>query len=424
MTFVKNKVKINRLLIVMGACVAFFSVKNNFANCSSNINKEYYVARGKSLFLFNESAKNLVWESNNENIAVVKNGIVSLKDEGKVRITAKSCSDVNSNNGAIKEYIVNVLPAEQLKCCSYINDLGLIKIYAITNDSVKKLKVNLKINEKTFTSLNDKISCTKSGNSIFWEVPINITDVSEGNFTAKVFTSYDGTSWDSDDKKNCEIHGSFLNAKKINSVGFFKRSASKRLVDFIKDWEGFVPKLEEDRLVSNVYNIGYGDVIYFGESFYNNITRAEGFVRFLKKLNSGIYVKAVNDFVLKNKIECNQNQFDALVSYSYNLGSSWLSNSKLKDLLLSAINPQTGRIDFSYFNTIAQTANSGIYQELVGEILIKHHVLNPRRCIPGLLYRRISELNMFLYREYSKENGRLNKHKFYIPECIRNKVSC
>ena len=120
----------------------------------------------------------------------------------------------------------------------------------------------------------------------------------------------------------------------------------------------------------------------------------------------------------------NQNQFDALVSYSYNLGTSWLLNSKLKDLLLSTINPQTGRIDFSYFNAIAQTTNSGIYQELVGEILIKHHVLNPRRCIPGLLYRRISELNMFLYGEYSKENGRINRHKFYIPDCIRNKVNC
>lgn len=422
MTIVENKVKINQLLMAIGVCVAFFSVKNNFANCRSSVNKEYYVARGKSLFLFNELAKNLVWESNNENIAVVKNGIVSLKNEGKVRITAKSSSDVNANNGAIKEYIINVLPAEQLKCCSYINDLGLIKIYAITSDSVKKIKVNLKINEKTFTSLDDKISCNKSGSNIFWEVPVSITDVSEGDFTAKVFTSADGNSWNSDDK-NCEVNGSFLNSKKINSIGTFKRSASKRLVDFIKDWEGFVPKLEEDRLVSNVYNIGYGDVIYFGESFYNNLTKTEGFVKFLKKLNSGIYVKAVNDFVLKNKIECTQNQFDALVSYSYNLGTSWLSKSKLKDLLLSAINPQTGRIDFSYFNT-SKTANNEMYQELVGEILIKHHVLNPRRCIPGLLYRRISELNMFLYGEYSKENGRLNKHKFYIPDCIRNKASC
>ena len=82
MTIVENKVKINQLLMAIGACVAFFSVKNNFANCSSSVNKEYYVARGKSLFLFNESSKNLVWESNNENVAVVKNGIVSLKDEG------------------------------------------------------------------------------------------------------------------------------------------------------------------------------------------------------------------------------------------------------------------------------------------------------------------------------------------------------
>ena len=79
-------------------------------------------------------------------------------------------------------------------------------------------------------------------------------------------------------------------------------------------------------------------------------------------------------------------------------------------------------MNFSLFNLKTYPENEAIYQKLVKEVLLRHHVLSPRRCIPGLLYRRISELNMFLYGEYDKKSGRFNKNKYKIPDCIKSKM--
>ena len=427
MLFIKNRkkfIKTSATYIAISVFFSLFSAKSNLIHsntCSANtVSKEYNVPRGKTLFLFNKSLKYFVWKSTDENIAFVKNGMVFLKDEGKVKIIAELNTDSGKNSNQKKEYLINVAPFENLKECSYTNNNGVIKVHAVTSKSVKKLKVNLKINGNTFKSSDSGVVYTDSGDSIYWEVPINVANVEEGNFTAEILTSLDGVSWSSN--KNRNVCGTFLSAKKINSRGCFKRNPSGKLINFIKDWEGFVPKIEEDRLVSDVYNIGYGDVIHCGESFYNNITRLEGSVSFLKKLNSDIYVRDVNNFILKNNIECTQNQFDALVSFSYNLGTSWLYRSELKDILLSAVDSKTGRINFSLFNPKTYPENEAMYQKLVEEVLLRHHVLNPRRCIPGLLYRRISELNMFLYGEYNKESGRFNRNNYNIPDCIKSKM--
>ena len=427
MLFIKNRKKFietSATYVAIGVFFSLFSAKNNLVRsntCSASmVSKEHNVPRGKTLFLFNKSLKDFVWESTDENIASVKNGMVFLKNEGRVKIIAKPNPNSGKNSNLKKEYLVNVTPFENLKECSYTNDSGVIRIHAVTSKSVKKLKVNLKIGGNTFESSDNRIVRTESGSSTCWEIPIDVTNVEEGKFTAKILTSLDGVSWSNN--KNRNVCGTFLSAKKANSSGCFKRNPSGKLINFIKDWEGFVPRIEEDRLVSDVYNIGYGDVIHCGESFYNNITKAEGYVSFLKKLNSDIYVRDVNNFILKNNIECTQNQFDALVSFSYNLGTSWLYRSELKDILLSTVDSKTGHMNFSLFKLKTYPENEAIYQKLVKEVLLRHHVLSPRRCIPGLLYRRISELNMFLYGEYDKKSGRFNKNKYKIPDCIKSKM--
>lgn len=377
--------------------------------------KDFAAPKGKSLFLFKGERKSSVWNSSNESVAKVDNGVVLLLEEGETEIFAVPSSIVaGCDSGGVK-YAVHVNPPELLKSVAYVSEHSSVIFFAITNCCVKKLKVVLKINNNVVESIEKDITCISDGENFCWEIPINLSGMACGNFKANVF-AFNGTDWCNE--RNGEICGYFPGTEEGCYSKSSKRAVSRRLINFIMEWEGFVPRLVVDCLVPGVYNIGYGDVINFGETFYNNITKRQAFVDFVNKLNFGKYVEDVNKFVIENNIRCTQNQFDALVSFSYNFGTAWLKNSRLKDVLLSAKKLGTGCVDFSYFDPKLYPENVELYHKLVKEFLLYHHVLNSRRCIPGLLYRRISELDMFLFGEYSKENGKLNLHDYKIPDCI------
>lgn len=100
---------------------------------------------------------------------------------------------------------------------------------------------------------------------------------------------------------------------------------SQRGIDFIKSWEGFRQKAYLDS--ASIWTIGYGTIRYEDGSKVqqgDTITQEEATKLFALQLKS--YVKAVNDSVTK---PINQDQFDALVSFTYNLGRAALRKSTL-----------------------------------------------------------------------------------------------
>lgn len=136
------------------------------------------------------------------------------------------------------------------------------------------------------------------------------------------------------------------------------KQASKKIVEFITKFEGFEAKPYLD--IAGVPTIGYGATYYQdGKKVTMQdppITKACALD--LKMFHLKQTENAVNKLV-KSKV--NQNQFDALVSFTYNLGEGNLKSSTLlkkvnanpndrsieKEFLkwVNARNPKTGKLE-------------------------------------------------------------------------------
>ena len=90
---------------------------------------------------------------------------------------------------------------------------------------------------------------------------------------------------------------------------------------FIRQWEGLSLDVYKD--VAGYPTIGYGHLIKKGENF-TKITKDQAIDLFLKDLAP--FEEAINTLVQKNLL---QHEFDALVSFVYNIGQGAFSKSTL-----------------------------------------------------------------------------------------------
>ena len=100
---------------------------------------------------------------------------------------------------------------------------------------------------------------------------------------------------------------------------------SAKGIAFLKLREGFRSKVYND--TGGVATIGYGHMVLPGEKF-DSLSIQEATALLYKDIN--IAESCVNNFV---KVQLNQNQFDALISFIYNLGCSAFKGSTLLRLL-------------------------------------------------------------------------------------------
>ena len=108
-------------------------------------------------------------------------------------------------------------------------------------------------------------------------------------------------------------------------------SPSQEIVDVIKDFEGFRSKAYWD---NSQWTYGYGTRCS-GSGV--TVTRAEA-ERLLRKVIEDTYGPVVNKFCKEIGKQPNQQQFDALLDLTYNVGSSWTSGSSVPNVIL---NPTT-----------------------------------------------------------------------------------
>lgn len=104
------------------------------------------------------------------------------------------------------------------------------------------------------------------------------------------------------------------------------KQASKRIVEFISSFEGFRSKPYYD--ISGVPTIGYGATYYQDgrKVTMSDLPITKECALDLKTFHISEKTKAVNRLVTS---KLNQNQFDALVSWVYNLGEGNLRTSTL-----------------------------------------------------------------------------------------------
>lgn len=138
---------------------------------------------------------------------------------------------------------------------------------------------------------------------------------------------------------------------------------SQKGKDLIANFEGVVLDVYKDAV--GLDTIGIGHLIKKGERF-TTITRQQAFDLLEKDLIQ--FEDAVNKLV---KVSIGQNQFDALVSFAFNLGASNLGNS-----------------------TLLKKLNAGDYSGAANEFLRWNKAAG--RVLAGLTRRREAEKALFL----------------------------
>ena len=152
---------------------------------------------------------------------------------------------------------------------------------------------------------------------------------------------------------------------------------SSNAVNMIKVFEGFSkwPYLDNGQ-----WTVGYGTSISGDDvDRYNGsgITETQATTLLSERLVS--FESSVNSFIDRHNLKLTQNQFDALVCFTYNLGASWLNDST-GTLYKAVVNGATGN-DFIF--AMAQFGKAG------GVV------------VGGLVERRLCEANLYLNGVYS-----------------------
>ena len=149
-------------------------------------------------------------------------------------------------------------------------------------------------------------------------------------------------------------------------------------INMIKSFEGFSKMPHYD---NGQWTVGYGTGVSGAdlENYNaNGITEEQATKLLTEYLES--FEKSVNSFIDTNNLKLSQQQFDALVSFTYNLGPSWMQGSGT--FRSAVINGTTGN-DFIY--AMAQFGKAG------------------GMAVGGLIERRLCEANLYLNGVYSTE---------------------
>lgn len=153
---------------------------------------------------------------------------------------------------------------------------------------------------------------------------------------------------------------------------------TEALVQFIKDNEGFCKYPIYDY---GQYSVGYGSRVPDGMlSHYLTYGITEEEADYLLRLMLVDMEAMVDKFLAKATVTHSQNEYDAIVSFTYNLGSQWMD----EDYLIAQYFLHGGYTELEFINAIGSWCSAG------GSVL------------PGLVRRRIDEADMYLNGSYTK----------------------
>ena len=165
---------------------------------------------------------------------------------------------------------------------------------------------------------------------------------------------------------------------------------SEKCVDLIKEFEHFSKYAYYDY---SQWSIGYGTACNKSD-YPNGITREKADE--LLRAHLATLEKNINKFAKNNKLTLSQHQFDALISFTYNVGSSWMYDNN-QTITKAVINGSAGN-DFIFALTrwCIVTENG------------------TRKISTSLINRRLIEANMYLNGVYV--NSVPSNYKYIIYE--------
>ena len=420
------------------------------------------IAAGKSILL--DSDSNVSWSSSNTNIATVKNGVVNTKAAGWVTISAYTSYGAST-------CLLHVTPPDNIRFT-----------FASPNSAPKGATVTFKaITDRSRTAV--RFVVTNGSTSYTVDATSKTADGSKnyiwsgsralslpGIWTVKAYAKTASSDY-ATTPEGGEGEVFITNATDTTTTVLGERRASDGVIKMIAEFEGFLPTITGDYITGDP-TIGHGKVIWDNEQFYNDLTENEAYAYLCRTVNSGPYTSVTNNFLTSNNVRFNQNQFDALVCFAYNVGAYALTNdATLKSALLgstaggtvkaggagyintSEVNLRAGAgTSYSVVKTMAYNTRFTFtdgklvggewyqikltdgttgyvyasYASPVGaekdlkntdketftqRLLQFHHAAGS--CYYGLLWRRVDEVEMFFYGDYVLD-GSDNKHHIYF----------
>ncbi|MFI3206736.1 MAG: SH3 domain-containing protein [Clostridia bacterium] len=358
------------------------------------------LSKYQSVYLSVGTSDTVNWSSSDTSIATVEDGIVYGKSVGTVMIKVQNVTGTAEASCKItvteEEEVRYAFPEENSASANVASNL-----IAVT--PVETEYVIFEVNGQTI--LTDTYT-TESEDEAGYTNTVRLFSASvtlpQGEYTAKAYST------DSSDYYSFTVFVS----KGTDVYTSTERQISSSMISILESFEGYAPTVYIDTLGGGIPTVGYGLVLYSNDVFYNNLTKTEARAQLVDTLTTGGYVSSINSLVSSNNLNMNQAQFDALVSFTYNVGSGWTSSSDTKTALLS----------IKDFSTLTETGNTDA-DAFITLMLQWHHASG--ECIPGLLYRRLAEAKIFVYSNYeqaysSNANYKVNVYDFTYPSCVKS----
>ena len=456
--------------VSVGSCVITAKYSDKTEQCTITVksgenvdisNTSIALGKGKSVLL--TSYDYVSWKSSDTRIATVENGIVYAKNEGKAVITAYTSYGAAS-------CVITVNPAEAVRFVYATPNSAplnsLVKLNAITDS--ERDGVYFVITNGSIEYTVEASSLMVDGKNYIWTGRVVLPE--SGTWTYKAYSSHNKSDRYITAEDSGEGEVFVTKTTDTTTTICAERRASSEVIELIANYEGFLPKLTPDYITDDP-TIGYGKVIYSGEQFYNNLTKNEAYAYLCQTVNSGGFTSRVNDFLIDNNIKFNQQQFDSLVCFSYNVGASvieydddlagvlkdtYIGDGIIKAGMAGYVNgdgvnlrkgPSTSYnivtvmdehttftfVDGDLYNSewykicLSDGTEGYIYSEyasandlqrdlnntsksrFLSEFLQYHHAASS--CYSGLLYRRVDEAEVFFEADYIRD-GEYNKSNY------------
>lgn len=128
---------------------------------------------------------------------------------------------------------------------------------------------------------------------------------------------------------------------------YIPMTTSQAMIDIIKDFEGFVSTPYYD---GGQYSVGYGTGCGYSydevpAAYWNGITEDEG-EQLLRQYLENVAEDELNSFYRRIGYQPSQQQFDAMIDFTYNLGGSWIYESSVRNYIVNHTDGSGSQLEF------------------------------------------------------------------------------